>query len=197
MDTRSSYITNDFGTLLKNYVIIWKPVGLVELGVLDGYSTIAIAEGLRDIDRLYGVVTKIRAFDLFDDYAYKHGNMEEVQAKIDSAGLSKYVELAQGDAYKVWEQFEDEKVEMLHVDISNTGDTLRDIMQLWHPKLRERCIVCFEGGSQERDEIPWMKDFNKPPIKKELETNQLINDRYIYGVYMRYPSMTVMLKKWY
>ena len=50
---RSSYIENNYGAVLKAYVLNWRPTTLVELGVLDGYSTIAIAEAVKEMNFLY------------------------------------------------------------------------------------------------------------------------------------------------
>jgi len=42
MSIRSSYIANNYGELLRQYVIAFQPSSFVELGVLDGYSTLHI-----------------------------------------------------------------------------------------------------------------------------------------------------------
>lgn len=194
---RSSYIENKYDEVLKAYVLGWRPATLVELGVLDGFSTLALAEGVKEMELLYDMKTKLISYDLFEDYEFKHGNQEEVQKLIDEKGLTNYVELRKGDAYKAHLDFADNSIQFLHIDISNTGDTLRDILTNWNPKLIQRAIVMFEGGSEERDNIEWMKKYNRTSIKKELETNKFINDNFIYGTYYAYPSMTVLLKKWY
>lgn len=194
---RSSYIENHYDEVIKAYVVNWRPVTLVELGVLDGYSTVAIAEGCKENKLLYDMTTKVISYDLFEDYEFKHGNMQEVQKLIDDKKLQDFVELRKGGAYKVHSDFADKSIQFMHVDISNTGDTLRNIVDLWTPKMDDRAIVLFEGGSEERDNNEWMKKYNKPSIKKELETSQFITDHYIYGTYWAYPSMTVLLRKWY
>lgn len=193
---RSSYIENNIGDILKAYVLGWRPSTLVELGVLDGYSTLAIADGVKEMQLLYGMNTKLVAYDLFDDYQYKHGDQAEVQKLIDEKGLTQYVELRKGDAYKVFEDFPDNSIQFLHVDISNTGDTLLKILELWSPKLIERAIVMFEGGSDERDKIDWMVKYHMTPIKPMLEKNEFINKNYMYGTYYAFPSITVLLKRW-
>jgi len=193
---RSSYIENDFGEVLKQNIITWRPVTLVELGVLDGYSAIHIAKGLKEAQELYGIATHVDAYDLFDDYAYKHGNQAEVQARIDEAGLAKYVNLQKGNAYEVYTNYSDKSIDFLHVDISNTGDTVKKVMELWHPKMRVRGLIFFEGGSEERDNIEWMTKYNMPSIKKEINSNPILNEYYIYGTYFKYPALTMCLRRW-
>ena len=195
---RSSYLENKLGEILKTYVIGWRQnPPYVELGVLDGYSTSCIAEGLKELDRLYGYKFKLDAYDLFEDYPYKHGNQEEVQAMLKEKGLENYVNLQKGDAYKVAQNYADKSLEFLHVDISNTGQVIKDIMEVWHPKMRDKGFIFFEGGSKERDQVEWMTKYNMPSIRKEIDTNPIINTYYWYGTYFEYPSMTVLLRKWW
>jgi predicted O-methyltransferase YrrM len=193
---RSSYIENNYGEVLKSYVLNWRPTTLVELGVLDGYSTLAIAEAVKEMNYLYQMNSKLDSYDLFEDYEFKHGVKAEVEKLIAEKGLTDYVNLVKGDAYKVHENYQDNSIQFLHVDISNDGDVLRNILTLWAPKIIQRGLVLFEGGSEERDNNEWMVKYNKPSIKKEMETNKFINDNYIYGTYYQYPSMTVFLKRW-
>jgi len=193
---RSSYQENNYGEVLKSYILNWRPTTMVELGVLDGYSTIAIAEAVKEMNFLYQMTSKLDSYDLFEDYEFKHGVKEEVEKLLEEKGLKDLVNLQKGDAYKVHELYPDASVQFLHVDISNDGDTLRRITELWAPKLIQRGLIMFEGGSDERDHNEWMTKYNKPSIKKEMETNKFINDNYIYGTYYPYPSLTVFLKKW-
>ena len=193
---RSSYIENDFGEVLKQNVICWRPINLVELGILDGYSTIHIAEGLQELERLYGIVTHVDAYDLFEEYPYKHGRIEDVRNALLEANLEKYVHLIPGDAFEVWKNYTDCFIDFLHVDISNTGETVRRIMATWHPKMRERGLIFFEGGSEERDNVEWMKKYDMPPIKPELNSNPIILKHYLMGTYFKFPSMTMLLHRW-
>ena len=193
---RSSYQENNYGEVLKSYILNWRPTTMVELGVLDGYSTIAIAEAVKEMNFLYQMTSKLDSYDLFEDYEFKHGVKEEVEKLLEEKGLKDLVNLQKGDAYKVHELYPDASVQFLHVDISNDGATLRRITELWAPKLIQRGLILFEGGSDERDHNEWMTKYNKPSIKKEMETNKFINDNYIYGTYYPYPSLTVFLKKW-
>lgn len=200
---RSSYILNNYGELLKQYVIAWQPSSFVELGVLDGYSTLHIAQGIKWLHKHRGYQGRLDAYDLFDDYEFKHGNKEEVEKLLSDNGVSDYVNLQRGNAYAVQSKYPDmaldsvRGIEFIHVDISNTGATLRSFMDLWHPKIGQRGLVLIEGGSNERDQVEWMQKYNKPSIKEEIRTNPIINKYYMYGTYFDYPSMTVLLRKWW
>lgn len=200
---RSSYIENNYGELIKQYVIAWQPSSFVELGVLDGYSTFHIAQGIKELQSLRGFYGKLDAYDLFEDYQFKHGKKEEVQKLLNDNNVSNYVNLQQGDAYQVYKNYPDmvldavRGIEFLHVDISNTGDVIKEIIDLWHPKIGQRGLMLIEGGTRERDEVEWMLKYGKKPIKPEIDSNKLINKYYMYGTYMAYPGLTVLLRKWW
>jgi hypothetical protein len=86
-------------------------------------------------------------------------------------------------------------VQFLHVDLSNTGAIVKDILDLWDPLMDTGSIVCFEGGSDERDAVAWMQQYQASSIKREIETNPILNAKYVYGTYVQYPSLTCCLKK--
>lgn len=187
---RSSYIENEYGELIKQYVMIWKPKVLVELGVLDGYSTLNIAMGLQDINSS----SKLDAYDLFDEYQFKHGYKKEVEKMLSTHNVSQYVNLVQGNAYHVYKNYADYTIDLLHIDISNTGKVIHDLIEVWHPKIKQSGVILIEGGSEERDKVQWMLSHNMPSIKRELEENIIINDYYMYSTYQKFPSLTVMIR---
>ena len=192
---RSSYIQNNYGPVFENTVKTFLPQRCVELGVLDGYSTLAIARGIRTASILSAHLSHLHAYDLWDDYKYKHGRMEEVQKLLVEARLSEFVTLYKKDAYEVYKDYEQESVCMLHVDISNDGDVLNKIMEQWHEKLSMGGMLLFEGGSLERDEIEWMKKYNKKPIKPVIQSHEILNKWYIYATYNAFPSLSVFIRK--
>jgi len=185
---RTSYRENEFGEIFYKIVKSYKPQTIVELGILDGYSTLHLAQGLHfnNSGHLYG-------YDLWDDYEYKHGNMDEVYEMLRDNGVSSYVTLFKGDAFDVHDEWADDTIDFLHVDISNDGRVIREIMELWHPKVSG--IIAFEGGSEERDRVDWMLKYDKEPIADELRTNEIINDNYVYYTYKAFPSMTIMFRR--
>lgn len=186
----SSYLQNNYGDVFYSVVTTYPPVIAVELGVLHGYSTIHIAKAIQH--NKYG---HLNSYDLFEDYQYNHGRLEEVQKELTDQGLQEFVTLNKGDAFKAYENYQDNTVHFLHVDLSNTGEILKKIFEQWDSKMVQGGIVLFEGGSEDRDKIEWMIKYNKPPIKPELENNKIINERYVYGTYLKYPSLTMFLKK--
>ena len=188
---RSSYKEHDYGNVFYNLACVHKPKKIVELGVLDGYSSLHFARGLKDIDKgghLY-------CYDLWEDYKYEHGDFESVYKTFNAEGVSSYITMFKGDAYKVHEEWAKEEIDILHVDISNDGGVVREILKLWHEKVR--CVIIFEGGSQERDNVEWMKKYYKEPILPEISRNGIIKEQFDILNFLSFPSLTLLFKKDY
>ena len=185
----SSYKENNFNEIFYETVLEFPPQVAVELGVLEGYSTIAIA---RALDK--SGVGHLDAYDIWEDYKYRHSTQGEVQKAINTWDLSKVVTLHKQDAYTVHENYEDRSVHLLHIDISNDGDVFNTMLANWDSKVSHCGLILFEGGSEERDKVEWMVKHNKKPIRPEISSNQLANTNYIYGGYNAFPSLTIMKK---
>ncbi|HDZ77129.1 MAG TPA: class I SAM-dependent methyltransferase [Candidatus Omnitrophica bacterium] len=192
---KSSYIENNYGEVFETLIKCFRYPLAVELGVLDGYSTIHIAKALHINKLRWNVHGRLDSYDLWEDYPYRHGTMQDVQKEIEKAGVSDFINLYKGDAFKVADIYQDRSIHFLHVDISNTGDVLKRIMEVWDKKIYQGGMIVIEGGSEERDNVEWMIKYNKVPIKPELESNLIIKKNYVYGTYNAFPSLTVIYKK--
>ena len=72
----------------------------------------------------------------------------------------------------------------MHLDISNDGKTIENTVEALEDKIRDGLVILFEGGSEERDNVVWMKDYNKKPINS-------IKDKIKYTVLdERFPSIS-------
>ena len=154
---RSSYKDNNYADFFTAFIKIHQPQLVVECGILDGYSLIAMAKGLPEGGRAIGI-------DLFDDYEFKHGTLDAVSSAIWDEGMSQRVDLIRADALVVADTFVDDSVDILHVDISNDGDILAKMFNKWYHKIKEGGYFIFEGGSEPRDNVEWMTKYNKPKI---------------------------------
>ena len=190
---KSSYAENNFGVVFQALVMQKTPITCVELGVLNGYSSLHIGLALKyNYD---GVEGHLHSYDLWEDYLYNHGNKDSVQDLLERNEISDYVSLYHADAMKVHELYEEKRVDLLHVDISNTGDTFNFMIEKWHPILKVNGLFLFEGGSKERDYTEWMIDYKFPSIKKAIESNKIVDSFYQYETYTKFPSLTVFTKK--
>jgi len=183
----SSYQKNNYGEVFSFIVDAFKPVNCVELGVLNGYSAFHIGAQLRKIGR-----GRLQVYDLFEDYPYRHSSEADVRELFKNCDN---VEIFKRDAFTVADLYQDRTVDFIHVDLSNTGDIVRKIMEQWDQKMVQGGVVLFEGGSEERDCMEWMNKYSKEPIKPEVENNPIIRANYIFGTYLKFPSLTMLLKK--
>lgn len=190
MELKSSYAENDFGEVFYNMLKSLPPNNVVELGVLNGYSTLSIARALRDNG--FG---HLDSYDLWDKYPYNHGDINEVNRMLKDNGVSSFVTLHSMDAFEVHKKYAKNSIDAIHIDISNNGDIFETMFKNWDPILRCMGILFFEGGSEERDEIEWMIKYNKRPIRSAILDHPEINRRYHYGIYKKFPSLSVFIKK--
>jgi predicted O-methyltransferase YrrM len=186
---RSSYIPNHFGRLIQSLVEVLQPNLALEIGILDGYSTLHIARGLRNNGK-----GKLYAFDLFERYPYKSQKKFEVENLISRQGLSQYIEVIQEDADNISQEFQPNSIDLMHVDISNDGETIKKSLNQWDSKLKPGGLIIFEGGSPLRDEIEWMKKYNRESISKELKINTILKDNYTFSTLHPFPSLTLCSK---
>ncbi|OGC88927.1 hypothetical protein A2419_01020 [Candidatus Adlerbacteria bacterium RIFOXYC1_FULL_48_26] len=171
-DIESSFQKNDIGRTLYDLVLKEKPKIIIEWGTLYGYSTVAMAMALDELGSGH-----IVGYDLFEDYKYKHSTMEQTQANIDRYGVSKYVTLKKGD-FDIWIQ-NPEPFDLLHVDISNKGDTIALLYDAVKDRVATGATVIFEGGAPgERDEIEWMKKYGLKKISDSGVPYKVIDERF-------------------
>lgn len=176
-DIESSYRENNIGETLYNKVLELKPNKIVEFGCLYGYSTVAMALALKELGQ-----GKIYCYDLFEEYKYKHSTIQQTIENVKKYKLEEYVEFIQMD-YHEW-LLNPEEFDLMHLDISNTGDV---ILKTYNA-LPKNSIVMFEGGSEERDNIEWMKKYNATPINsvKNKTNYQVLNSNF--------PSLSIFKK---
>lgn len=167
-EIESSYKFNNLGKTIYDYIVYLKPEKVIDFGVLDGYSTICIAQALKENGK-----GKVYAYDLFDDYQHKHAQKTKLENNISMYGLRDWVEIEKKNFFD-WLKT-DEDFNILHLDISNTGDI---IDMLWSKFGESDKTILFEGGSEERDRAGWMVVFNKKPINKSKAKFEVINNRF-------------------
>lgn len=178
-DIESSYRDNDLGRTLYDLVLKYKPKKIVEHGILFGYSTVAIAQAL---DELGG--GHIYAYDLFDTYSFKHSTIQETQKNVDRYNVGKYVTLIQKN-FDEWLK-NPEDFDMIHIDISNKGETIEQLYGAVKNQIQEGAIVLFEGGSKERDNVEWMVKYKCKKIRDTNVPFEVVDERF--------PSLS-MIKK--
>lgn len=178
----SSYRENNIGKTIYDIVTEYKPKTVVEFGCLYGYSTTSIGLALRD--NKYG---KLYCYDLFDEYKYKHSTIEITKRNVESYFAAERVEYVQMDFYE-WLK-NPTQFDILHLDISNTGDVILDAYNALKDQIENGSIIIFEGGSEERDQIEWMQKYGARPINsvKEIVGYEVLNPAF--------PSISIIKRK--
>ena len=183
----SSYKERQYKWLFYALARLYKPQVCVELGVLHGYSLCATALGLK-----MNGGGLVHGYDLWEDYPYRHTTIEVAQRNVDGLGLTDYVRLYEADAYDVPDMWEDDSVDWVHVDLSNTGKIVDWALNMWRRKLRPGGLILLEGGSEERDSVEWMVKYEKDPIVPVLAA---WDDVYEIFTFEPAPSLVLCRKK--
>lgn len=157
VNVQSSYKENNLGKTLYDTVLKIKPKKIIEFGVLHGYSTIAMAQALRDLGEGH-----ILAYDLFENYPFNHGTIKKVTRNLKKHGVEDFVSVKRGDFYK-W-LGKQERFDLLHLDISNDGEIITNAVKKLSKFLDLGSVILFEGGIKARDRIDWMTKFKKTPM---------------------------------
>ena len=181
INIESSYLDNDLGRDIYDIVVRTKPTRVIEFGTLNGYSAAAIAMALKDNGHGH-----LYANDLWESYPYKKSTLQNCSHNLEKLGLKKYVTLGNTD---FWEWLENPSdFDLLHIDISNTGNIIQSAYESLKSMIESGSIVIFEGGSRDRDKVEWMKKYNKEPIyplKNKIGYKILNSD---------YPSISIIEK---
>lgn len=171
---QSSYTRNGFGEIFDGMAFVQRPKLTVEIGVLEGYSAYHLNKWSE----------RLVLLDLFDQCTFKHAHFEDVVEKFPDAEVKYF------DFYRDPCQYKN--IDLLHIDIANTGDTYRRFLAEWYPNLAPGGIALLEGGSEERDNFWWMKAFNKTPIAEGLHAFAMAGIQF--QVMQKFPSLTIVRK---
>lgn len=165
----SSYTPNNIGKSIYDIIIKYKPKKIIDFGLLYGYSTVCLAQAVKDNG--FG---EIIGYDLFEEYPYKASDKSIVENNLKYYNLEKYVTLKKMD-FNDWIENYNEDFDLLHLDISNNGDIISKIYNKY-PNSK----IIFEGGTEQRDNIEWMIKYDKPKMLSiQSKTNyKIINNNF-------------------
>jgi len=175
---RSSYKEYHYNKIFQSICFTINPSKIVEFGILEGYSLDCFVNYTQDC--------QIDANDLFDEFPYNAADYGFVTNKYrENSNVSIY----KRDFYKSVDLYEDNSIDILHIDIANNGDVFDFAIRNYLPKVRG--VMIMEGGSEERDNIEWMIKYDKPRIGPVLK--KYSNDVRI-TVLEDFPSITLIRK---
>jgi predicted O-methyltransferase YrrM len=175
---KSSYVNADinYGDILSSIAFTQAPRTVVEIGILDGFS-------LEKLVQATPPTTKIMAYDIFDEFNGNSADMEELQNKFKNHSR---VEINYGDFYNL-NNIINGNLDIIHIDIANDGNVYKFAVENYMNLLSRKGIIVLEGGSRERDEVDWMKRYEKPPITEYLKSLTLP-----HKTLGKFPSITMI-----
>jgi predicted O-methyltransferase YrrM len=173
---RTSYTNNDinYGDIIKSIAFAQSPATIVEIGILDGFSLDIFVKSTSHH-------TNILAYDIFDEFNGNAANKEELRSTFKE---QPNVTIDYGDFYKLHHTLPS-NIDILHIDVANDGDIYEFAIENYTKLMSPTGVMVLEGGSKERDEVGWMKNYNKSPINPYL---QKINSMTLGSV----PSITII-----
>ena len=158
----SSFKGTNIGNYLYSYVCDKKPKLIIELGVLNGFSTSCFLQAIHDLPH----ITRIISVDLFNLYEFNRCSIDTYVSNV-----SKYYSsnsqhsIVQCDVFAInfhelsnlfgpvpYNQI------LTFIDISNDANSLSTLFK------RIKSPILFEGGTLQRDNVPWMLQYEKVPI---------------------------------
>lgn len=177
----SSYNTNNlnYGDLLGCITYLISPTNIVEFGILNGYS-------LDCFNKNTNGSCNIQAYDIFDDFNGNHANQNVL---VETFCNFKNIKIEVGDFYNKYKEIQDNTIDILHIDIANTGDTYQFVFENYINKISKNGIIIMEGGSEERDNVSWMTKYNKKKIKPIINK---YNKEYNIKTIGTMPSITII-----
>lgn len=180
----SSYEKNNYGELFYSLMRIYQPEKVVELGTKAGYSAYHMARGLKANGK-----GTLDCYDLWEKYEFN-----SVSRSVAEKNLKEFKDIVSfnpHDAIGVDKKYNG--IDILHVDLSNEGEILENIIPYWIDKVRQ--IIIVEGGSNERDNLDWMIKFKKMPIAKWLVEFARKRGDIEYATIKPFPSLTILRRK--
>jgi len=193
-------VNESYGNFFYGLVTMMDPKLIVELGTCKGYSSIHMGLGLKECDS-GGVIECYDLWDADDKKTNFHdeqkgmhltSNVEEFKQTLDKLNLNDYVSCHTKEAFSVLKDYEENSVDIIHIDIGNCGEVLQKVIEDVKFCLKPEGILIFEGGADYRDQVGWMKKYNKKKIKKVLETDETVKESFEKLTFSVYPSVTLL-----
>ena len=178
MNIKSSYKKYSYDKVFKSLCFCLDPKLIVEFGILEGYSLDCFVN--------YSNASTIEANDLFDDFPYNAADRIHIEEKYKGVDNLK---IKKKNFYESVNDYSEDSIDILHIDIANNGDTYDFAIKNYLPKVRG--VMILEGGSEERDNVEWMIKYSKPKIQPVLKK---YDDSAIITVFEDYPSLTLIKK---
>ena len=137
----SSYLNNEFNYLdifqITSHIV--KPKKIIEFGILNGDSLKVLIE--------QNLKSKIYAYDIFDKFNGNSANKKKLLYKFKNY---KNLKINYGNYFTKFNQFKDDSIDLIHIDIANDGVVYDFFLKHYFQKLTKNRIVILEGESKKK-----------------------------------------------
>ena len=125
----------EYGDIFKSLLFDKTIENVLEIGILDGYSLEAINNNTN--------ARNIKAYDIFDEFEGNCANRESLESKFSK---NNNISINYGDFFNLFEEFDNDYFDLIHIDIANNGNTYRFAIENYLPKLKNNGLLICEGG---------------------------------------------------
>ncbi|MBN3039530.1 MAG: class I SAM-dependent methyltransferase [Candidatus Omnitrophica bacterium] len=158
IDIYSSFAENNLGKVIYKTVLDYKPMKIVEFGVLQGYATVCMALALKKLGR-----GKIVSYDDWQPHEpHLCGDIETVKKNLQRYKVLHLVELKTADFFQ-W-VVNPEPFDLLFLDIDNDGRIIELAITKLQTHIQKGAVILFEGGSEQRDNLDFVIANNQAPM---------------------------------
>lgn len=160
--------------ILYSMVLQLKPKTIIEYGTEHGKTAIVMALALKELYETTGHLGKVYTYDTFEIQSKGEiGSCPSYQTAthyINSypVDIKNFIEVSQGDFFK-FNRNENKSFDLLYFDIDNDGSKLLEMYEGCKHLIKDGAVVMFEGGSNTRDNVGWMKDLNKITMNSVMD----------------------------
>lgn len=165
-EIESSFSINGLGESIYAIIRAYSPTQVIELGALNGYSSVCILQALT----VSTGSSRLDTIDLFEKYPFNNCSRAAYQQNVANCTSKMSVS---GTIHSVhqWDVFSSlDKISMLinterpmfFIDLSNTAEIIETMIETFS----RFGPILFEGGSVERDNVEWMRIYKKTPLQE-------------------------------
>lgn len=151
---------------LYSLIITFKPKKIIEYGTEHGGTAIVMALALKELYETENHLGKIFTYDTFEQQSKGEiGSNPNYQLAISNISnynpsVKEFINVARGDFFE-FNKDPNKQYDLLYFDIDNDGEKLLEMYNNNKTNIDNGSIVIFEGGTQIRDNVPWMINKNK------------------------------------
>jgi len=169
-------------TMVKQYLNGRKFKNFVELGYCDGGSLwmygnmfCEVNSKIRGVDKINNPCTTLVARGLFQ----RGRNISLIQNKFEN----------------ITEEFLDESIDLLHIDVDHDYAGVSNCFKLYYPKVAKGGVILIHDTEPEGDSRRFRKEVLEPNYNcRTFAGNYLVSGTYTEGVQIQQPGITLIIK---